>query len=469
MPHEPLSPARITVAAVALCLMLPLVDANLLAGWRWGGVLATPLLAIYLAMCWPRIMLSAQLLLLLCVGLGAFVFVQPGGPDTLVSALGRMTFLPAFVATLGLLRAAADSSHTVARAGHVLVSQPPSRRYAALTLGGQIFGVLLNIGGLALLLDMTRRANTLEAGRGDARVVAVRQRRITLAILRGFSTIPFWSPLGLALNLLLAAMPDVAWSEVAPWGFLASLVFMGLGFLFDRLGNPPSQRPPAPRAAPGGGWAVAAMAGHILLLCSLTMAAELATHWSFQAVLVNIVPLYAGGWLLATGARRPEGAWAFAGTALREKGVAHWPSYANEIAVFAASGFLGVVLSDLVPRDALQAVVQAMELPPGVFAAGLAVTVMVTGFVGVHPMITGAILAGTFSSVAVPGLSHAEIVLALAGGWVCVTGLGPMTSTLVLASAAVGRSPRELGLVWNGRFSVTALAIWLVALQFIDL
>lgn len=459
--------SSIGVAALCLGLMLPLVDLDLLGGWRWGGVLATPFLIIYLGLCWPRIMLTAKLLLLLCVGLCVVVLLRPGGTDTLVTALGRTAFLPVFVAALGLLRAAADSSGTVARAGRVLVSQPPSRRYAALTVGGQIFGVLLNIGGLALLLDMTRRANTLEAAYGEPQVVALREKRMTLAILRGFSTMPAWSPLGLALNLLIAFMPDVAWMDVAPAGFLAAFCFMALGFVFDRLENPPARRPPVKLEGPGGGWAVVAMIGHITLLCGLAFGAELATSWPFQAVLINLIPLYAVGWLLVSGRKQPAGPLAHAGRILRQDGLAKWPTYANEISIFAASGLMGVILSDLAPREALQALVSSLELPAGVFAAGLAATVVGLGFIGIHPMITAAILAGTFASITVPGLSHANIVFALASGWVCIAGIGPLMSSLVLAAAVLGRRPTDLGLKWNGRFSAVAIGLWLVALLFI--
>lgn len=459
---------KVGVAAVCLGLMMPLVDAGLLLGWSWGGVLATPFLVAYLVLCWPRIMLSARLLLIACLLLCLFVLTLPGGVDLLKEALARTTFLPAFVAALGLLRAAADASGTVARAGRVLVSQPPSRRYAALTVGGQIFAILFNIGGLALLLDMTRRANTLEAANGDPRVVALRERRMTLAILRGFSTIPFWSPLGLALNLLLASMPDVAWMDVAPAGFAASIAFMGLGFLFDRLENPPSGRPPARLEGAGGGWAVVAMVGHIVLLCGLALGAELLLEIPFQAVLINLVPLYAMGWLIASGLRRGGGEiLSSSARLLRDKGIARWPAYANEISIFVASGLMGVILAELAPREALQALIWGLDLPAGVFAAGLAAVVFVLGFIGIHPMITAAILAGTFSAITVPGLSHADVVLALAGGWVCIIGLGPMMSSLVLTAAIVGRQSSVLGLKWNGRFSALALTLWLVALLFI--
>lgn len=464
MPVENTPGPPVNAAALCLGAVLILVDIQLLAGWRWGGVLAAPFIIGYFALCWGRIMLSAKLLLGVCALLTLPVLLRPGGIDTLVTAFGRMTFLPAFVAALGLLRAAAGASDTVAAAGRLLVNQKPSRRYAALTLGGHIFGVLLNIGGLALLLDMTKRANTLEAGHGDPRVVEIRERRMTTAVMRGFAAIAFWSPLGVAVNLLLASMPDVAWLDVAPYGFAAALAFMALGFLFDRIENPQRLLVPEPEKSEGGGKAVAGMIGHIVAISGLSMAAEALTHLSFQTILVNLVPLYAAGWLVAGALRAGLPPLATAFRSLRDEGVARWPGYANEISIFAASGLSGVVLADLAPTDALQAMVSTAALPAGVFAAGLALTVIATGALGVNPMISASILAATFSTITVPGLSHANVVLALSGGWVCIIGFAPLMSSLVMTAAVIGRRATEVGVRWNGRFTLAAVILWLLAL-----
>lgn len=464
MPAETTPAPALGPAALCLGAVLILVDIQLLAGWRWGGVIAAPFIIAYFALCWGRIMLSAKVLLGICALMTLPVLLRPGGVETLITAFGRMTFLPAFIAALGLLRAAAGASGTVAAAGRLLVNQAPSRRYAALTLGGHIFGVLLNIGGLALLLDMTRRANTLEAGHGDPQVVEIRERRMTTAVMRGFAAIAFWSPLGVSMNLLLASMPSVAWLDVAPYGFAAALAFMALGFVLDRIENPPRHLALEPQKSPGGGKAIAAMVGHIAAISALSLAAEAGTRLSFQTILVNLVPLYAGGWLIVGALRTGLPPLATAFRALRDEGVARWPGAANEISIFAASGLSGVVLADLAPTDALQAMVSAAALPAGLFAAALALVVIVTGVLGVNPMISASILAATFSTITVPGLSPANVVLALAGGWVCIIGFGPLMSSLVMTAAVIGRRPAEVGIRWNGRFTLAAVILWLLAL-----
>lgn len=469
-PGDPGRRSAIPPAALCLLGLAPVVDAQVLFGWRWAPLLAVPLLTGYFALCWPRIMLNAKILLLGCLALAGVVLLREGGLEILAKAIERMSFFPVFVAMLALLRAAAGASDTTAKAGALLVRQPPSRRYLALTAGGHIFGILLNIGGLALLLDMTKRANTLEAGFGEARIVAMRERRMTLAVMRGFACIAMWSPLGLALNLLLASVPDLAWIDIAPYGFVGALAFMVLGFVFDRLEFPPPTRPRVQVDDPGGVPALLKLIGHIGALSGLAMLAEVLTERPFQAILINLVPLYAVVWLLANAIsqRRPRRV-AFTLSHLREGGLVRWPHFANEISIFAASGFLGVVLATLAPREALQAAFAAAALPPGVVAAGLTGSVVVLGFLGLNPMISASILAATLASITVPGLSHVHAVLALAAGWTCVIGVAPLMSSLVMTATLIGRRSIEVGVIWNGRFTIAAVVVAMVAVLLVPL
>ncbi len=457
-------------AALALLVMMPLVDGGLLWESPRLGAAGAPFLLAYFVFCWPRLALVARVLLAVALVLALVALLRPGGVELLVTAAARFTFLPAFIAMLSLLRAAADQSRTTVEAGALLLRQAPGRRYLALTLGGHVFGILLNIGGLALLIDITRKANTLEAGFGDPGVVEIRSRRMTLAVMRGFACIALWSPLGVALNLLLTLVPGLSWFAVAPHGFLAALGFMALGYIFDRLEYPPA-RPPRAEGARGDGAeglrAVGILFGHILLLSSLTLLAEQASGLSFQAVLVNVVPLYAAGWLLMEQRAnpRPEGAGAFVLASFRA-GINRWPAQANEISIFAASGLMGVILAALVPREALSAAIFALGAGPGVLAMLIAGLVLILGVMGVNPLISCSILAATLSTMQLP-LSNANMVLALGGAWTLSIGFGPMLSLMVIVSGLVGRPPREIAFLWNGRFSIAAVILWFAALYFI--
>jgi hypothetical protein len=445
------------LVAVFLCAV-----ADNLLGLRAAALVGAPFLILYIIGAWSTLLLAARVLLILCLALALIAALRPDALDLLTRAASRLIYFPAFVAALALLRAAASRSQTTAAAGRYLVAQPPSRRYVALTLGGHFFGILFNIGGLALLIDMVKKANTLDAAGGAAWVQDLREKRMVVAIMRGFSCIALWSPLGVAMNLLIASTPGLAWADVAPYGVAITIGMMALGWLFDRLEarNAAGAAPAAPIVEPRGFFAVARIVGHVVALSLIGLIVEIATDLSFQALLLALVPIYSLCWAVAVEvAERSKAPVRAALGVLRARGVNRFPAYANEIAVFSTSGFLGVVLVALMPREALQLWIAAAAFSPGVVMAGLASVVFALGLVGINPIVTCSILAGSFAAIDAPGLSSAGVVIALAAGWACVISVGPALSSLVMVSAQLGRPSTEVGFRWNGRYAFTSLAL----------
>ncbi len=438
--------------------MILLAFVDVFSQWRSAAFIAVPFLIAYFALLWDRIILNGRILLIACGVIAVLAAFSPNAAAVLNSGASRMIYLPAFVATLGLLRAAASASAVIASAGRHLVNQPPSHRYVALSFGGHFFGILLNIGGLALLVEMVRNANTLEAAGGDASIVAWRERRMTVALLRGFACIAFWSPLGVSFNLLLVSVPGVTWAGAAPIGIACTIAFIGLGWVFDRLQSPRVSRPRPRSKEPGGARSVVTVIAHVAAVSLMTWAVEALSHLSFQSALLAAIPAYGLGWAYAIsvnrGSRKPV---AGSVSLIIDRGFAQFPSYANEVAVFAASGFLGAALIALVPREALQGFFLAFALPPGLMAGFLTLAVAIMGFVGLNPMIGATILASAVASAELPGLPKTAIVLAIAAGWACTVVLSPVNSALVMTAGLVRHSPWEVSVKWNGAFALAAL------------
>jgi hypothetical protein len=447
-------------ASLFLVAVIALAFVDVFTGWRPAAFIALPFLIAYFACVWSRMILNAKILLAGCAAIGIFAALQPGGIAILGAGASRMVYLPTFIALLGLLRAAASASTMIALAGRHLVNQPPSRRYLSLSFGAHFFGVLLNIGGLALLVEMVRDANTLKAAGGNERIVAWRERRMTAAALRGFSAIVFWSPLGVSFNLLLVSVPGLTWAEAGPLGILGATAFILLGWIFDQVQKPKGfQRQERQRIA-GGMLAVAALIGHVAAISVATGFVERELDLSFQTALLVAVPVYAFLWALgiSMASARPAPVKASAAI-LIDKGVAAFPGYANEIAVFAASGFLGAALVALVPQDAMRAFFHTIPLPPALFACGLCLSVAAMGQIGLNPMIGATILASAVASVDMPGLSKTAIVLAIAAGWTCSVISSPFNSSLVMTASLVNRRPGEVAYKWNGLFTLAALLL----------
>jgi hypothetical protein len=459
--HLTALPAASLLLSVVICLTF----VDVFTGWRPAAFIAAPFLAAYFVWTWRKIILNGRILLIACVAAAAIAASRPAAIEILGGGASRMIYLPAFVALLGLLRAAASASAMIAVAGRHLVNQPPRLRYLALSFGGHFFGILLNIGGLALLVEMVRDANTLEAAGGNPEIVAWRERRMTVAALRGFAAMPFWSPLGVSFNLILVSIPGLTWWQAGPAGIVCAAAFIGLGWVFDQFQRPKGLRPRPLIKQRGGAQAVAAVVAHVTAVTALTWIVEVALKLPFQTALLVAVPAYAFGWALGLRIALADPAPMRNSAAIMiQKGVAAFPSYANEIAVFAASGFLGAVLVALVPRDALQAFFLAFTVPAGTLAGLLCVAVAVLGFLGLNPMIGATILASAVSSADIPGLPKSAILLAIAAGWACTVVAGPMNSALVMTSALVGRRPWKLAVEWNGLFGLVALAISVAAM-----
>ena len=154
------------------------------------GIAAGIALAVFLALSWRRFTVATWITVSLCAVLLALALLRGIDLHTLSRGLERM-------------------APEVLRAGRYLTTCPPGRRYLAMNFGGHVFGVLINLGGIAILLEMTRRSLEETSGHLPAHLREWRLRRMTTAVLRGFSLAPLWSPIGLGLNALLLAMPDL--------------------------------------------------------------------------------------------------------------------------------------------------------------------------------------------------------------------------------------------------------------------
>ena len=414
-------------------------------------------LATFLALGWRHFSLGTWVPVLLSIAALA-VAVERGVPSrVLVAGMERALFVASLIAVLGLLRSTASLAPEVTMAGRFLTGQPPARRYVAMTLGGHLFGVLINFGGLAILLDLAKRSTDADASAAlPPAIREVRLKRMTLAIVRGFALISLWSPLGFGANVVLLTLPELTYGQFGPAGFAMAVVFTGVGWAFDAAeGRRFRGQAPARDPVPPGAWrGAAALVGHVAALGGSVIGLHEVAPLSFQESLITIVPLYALAWS-AMGGRGPRG---IAGTVRATW--ARLSDTAGEVGVFAAAGFLSVVLLAIVPVEGLRAAVEALGLGAPAIAVGLSLSMVVLALLGVNPIVTASVLGGLASRMAVPGLEDATVALALVGGWTAVIGLSPFITTIILTSRIVGRSEWRIGPVWNGPYCLTILAIW---------
>ena len=455
-----MSPARLRVSCLLLVTLATLI--HLVGGsvaWQAAGIVA---LLLYLVTLKGQLTRMAKGLLCAAGVLTLLALWRSPTPGQLLfEASGRFAFFATFVVALSMLRLPAYRSRLVRRCGQSMLLQPPSRRYPILSLGSALFGIILNIGVLNLFAAMIEKSNTLSAAQGRAWVREARQRRMMLALLRGFSLAPLISPMGIGVAVVLSSLPQVTWPQLAPYILgAAALIFMA-GWAVDYF---PGPHPPAnktyvtPSLRPLAQFSVL-LIGIVALVFSIAWLLELRLP---IAALLG-APTGALLWLAWQRRRLGYGGLPAAITAVHRQLPWLLSPSANEIVVLGAAGYLGHVCVGLVDTQQLAPLLAVLD-PLGTLNAVLAM-LMVVGLaqIGVNPIVTVTLLVGLLPTMGIEGLTPELIGASLMVGWALALMSSPMTASMLILSRFTGVPATRIGYRWNGRFLVAAiplLALW---------
>ncbi len=370
-------------------------------------------------------------------------------PDAaLVLALDRAALLAALLASLGLLRDAACTSGMVLTGGRMLVRQSPGRRYVAISGGSSLFGAILNFGVVGLLGGIVQQANNAERT-NDESVRRLRERRMLLAILRGFSVLIFWCPLTVAYALVIAIVPGAEWTAMVGYGVVGALLTVTLGWALDRLAMP---RPAAGRVwEPFDAWKLLPLVGIVALISGLAAGIELLSEGLLIHGVILAAPLVAMIWLalqagVQLGVLRTVH---YVGTAI--------PAYRTEVIVLGNAAFLGALISSLVTETAMQDWIVGAAVPGLAIVVGLPWLVVMLGQFGVNPLISVTVLAAVVGDPAAKGLDASAIGVALLIGWGLAIGSSPVVAATMMVGRLTGETARTVGAGWNGTFTLLAL------------
>ncbi|PKG49325.1 MULTISPECIES: hypothetical protein [Halomonadaceae] len=455
-----MSPARLRVSCLLLVTLATLI--HLVGGsvvWQAAGIVA---LLLYLMTLKGQLTRMAKGLLCAAGVLTLLTLWRSPTPGQLLfEASGRFAFFATFVVALSMLRLPAYRSRLVRRCGQSMLLQPPSRRYPILSLGSALFGIILNIGVLNLFAAMIEKSNTLSAAQGRAWVREARQRRMMLALLRGFSLAPLISPMGIGVAVVLSSLPQVTWPQLAPYILgAAALIFMA-GWAVDYFTGP---HPPAnktyvtPSLRPLAQFSIL-LIGIVALVFSIAWLLELRLP---IAALLG-APTGALLWLAWQRRRLGYGGLPAAITAVHRQLPWLLSPSANEIVVLGAAGYLGHVCVGLVDTQQLAPLLAVLD-PLGTLNAVLAM-LMVVGLaqIGVNPIVTVTLLVGLLPTLGIEGLTPALIGASLMVGWALALMSSPMTASMLILSRFTGVPATRIGYRWNGRFLIAAiplLALW---------
>lgn len=437
------------MAAVLILAVAVLVFCDMMTGVHALSLVALALVLVFILMGWQRLRTNTRVLLTMALAVTALYAVRHGSFEQYMLSASRAMYLPALIAVMTLLRIAAQRSSMISRAGYYVVDQPPSRRFLLLAGAGHLFGILLNIGGFLLLMNIAQQ--TRKASNAAPAVAAIQERRITTAVVRGFAATMMWSPVGIALNILLPILPGLSWVDYLPYGLAATFAFCLLGWIFDRM-EPRPRGPLQPKTGLGSAAALMGLVGLMVTITGSAALAETLLDMPLRAAILLIVPSFAFGWVLLTRAPGETITGAF-GWLAAEAGV-QLPNAANEICVMTASGYLGMLIATLVPSDDLRALILWSGLEGGTLAVAIGATIVVSSLIGLNPMIPGTVLVASVVAAGLP-ISNTLLLLAVLTSWAVALVTSPMTSTIAIASSVVGKPPSVIGFRWNGAFALT--------------
>lgn len=445
--------------------LLTVIAASILQAtldWTGAGLCAAAALALYLLLEGWRTQRNGRVILVMSVAAGiAALTLHPDPLPLMLKAAVSAGTVIGLIAALGFLREAAESSSLVQACGQLMVRQPPGRRYLVLSLGSHLIALVLNFGVLPLLGTMIDKGNTAEAAGGDARIVAIRARRMLSAILRGFAVQTIWSPLSVSFAVTTAVVPGLPWAVLLPVQIGLAGLLLALGWYLDRRAFPPQR--PATRPEPSNWrplWGMSALVGAVIV-CAIALAEALGLRPVVGAMVV--VPPAAIIWLSV----QHRAALPMLAT-LRTRLLISMPAFRDEVAMLGGAMFVGTIAAAFIPPHHTAQLISSLALPPVVLIIVLAWAVMVLAQLGVSQIVTVTLLGGALADMGAQGIHPLVLASGLMGAWglsSCSTPVGAAVLTIArIARVPVATVARD----WNGRFIVTGavlLALWLVSLS----
>jgi hypothetical protein len=436
-------------------------------GLRLVGDVAGLAMLSFLLLEFPRQRPYAKVLFLALFGIGMIGVARASDPAGLfLAGWRRGADYGAFFLALSSLRDAAETSPLVRRCGQHLVAQPPGRRYAALTGGGHLFGIILSYGAIELLGAMVMRANTLQAAGGSVQIQSMRSRRMLMAIYRGFCAMNCWSPLNLMTAVVSTAVPAAPMRLLLPIGFVVSVGMTVLGWLEDRLSARRRGELIERAGQTNESWAIhARIVALVMGVMVLAEAGSILLGVSLVAIVTLLVPMVGLAWILIqmrhfVTSGRSGSAWSRGLGVLRRRAarfVLRVPAFRSEATVLATSGFMGVAVGGALPHAGLEPIIG--HLPAVLVPLLVPVLLIATGQLGLNPVAVIALLGAAMPNPALFGIPPSVLAFACMLGWGLAVNMTPMSASAITTARWAGVSPWTVSTAWNAAYTGSALIL----------
>jgi hypothetical protein len=434
---------------------------------EWTGYQPTALLAVFMLIIfiiieWKSLDLSTKIITSVAIGLTISLLLLSQISLHQLGMLSRsVVFFAFFLIALGLLKEAALSSNSVNLTGHVLLQQHPVRRYALLSFASHILGILMSVGAINLLGTMIQRSLLENKDTVDTRISSTRQRRMMLAVLRGFCSIPLWAPTSITITLLVTTIPNLQWIDIIPYGLYLTLALLLFGIWLDHVQAPKHLRHLVPKISNNFS-DLKVSYPIIMVVITLALISGLLILTTplrpISAVLVS-APIVSIVWIYSQ-YRRSFNKLSAVKLTVKRFGTDIFfrlPLQRSEIVFFAGSVLIGRLLLAVLDLDWFAQQLAHLNISAAQILIASSWLIYIAALLFVSPMISVTLMAGALSQL--PNVEHMPVTIALVMmmTWAVVAGSSPSTTSVRISARITEISPFQMGVKWNGLYSIIVL------------
>lgn len=451
----------VLLSLVVICVILGSWLHLPLAHWLAGaGTIGS------IALLTPRVRPSRQIFVALSAALAVYaVATAPDWTAVLGKAMIQASFILAFFCALATLRHAAELSDAITRAAIYLASQPPGRRYSALTIGGQVFALVLNYGSISLLGTMARNSAEREP---DPEIRKIRKKRMITAVHRGFAASLFWSPLAFSVVISTTVIPGATWGSIVLPALGSAALMTAIGWKMDSIFKTklrPGQTPAAPEGEPDTVRALLPVLYLLLLIGVPVLVIHFLLDLPASRIVLLVVPVVAGLWLVRMA---PVGTAGLHLTGHVGQFVfSELPSFRSEMVLLSCAGFIGSAAGALLAPLVAQTGLDLTAMPLWLLLILPIFLIPLGGQIGMNPILFVSLFGPLLPSPEALGISPVPMVLALTGGWALSGLTSPFTASVMLSARLGDTTPADVSLRWNGPFTLicaVVLSAWVLLL-----
>ncbi|MDF2367116.1 hypothetical protein [Sneathiella sp.] len=429
--------------------------------WLKFPILAGMILfSLLVAISGSRVIRVFLVLGLLCFPL-TFQYAEDAWHTLNEGAVRAQLFL-SFITAIMVLREPAFRSQLLQAAGNIIVRQRQGRRVLMLLLGSHLFGLMMNMGSVVLLGSIASSRDREKATAGHR----YSQQQSALAIIQGFVTTMLWSPLSLALVVVLSQVPGVTSSMITPFGLLGVLLLFTLSFAVSQLEvwlrhNSPELVSERTEGADvrGSRYFLKILMRVILLVVaifSVITVLSLVASVPVPVAVTLAIPVITLVWLMIQS--HGDIAVCFRGPVANAI-FRTLPSQSSEVGILLVAGFMGPVLVALMPSADINAFLQSHHTSPGMIVLAAFFAIVAGGVLAVNPLISVTIALGVLADPLALGINPLLLALSILVAWAIASALSPYTGVTIVTASMFGVKSTTLALVWNRLFGIIALTV----------